>query len=105
MQPVNDKSERYVAGVQRLVRRSSDLPDVDEIVGEDPAGLGEEDRPVPVVRDRLDEIEIRGHASNADRPAQVPPDTLLEDRAPPLGHVPQECLTLREPEGDDVAVD
>jgi hypothetical protein len=91
-QPVDGKSERNVAGVQRRGRRSSDLPDVDEIVGEDPTGLDEKDRAVPVVRNRLDEIEVRGHAPHADRTSKVPPDTLLEDRSPPLGDVPQERL-------------
>jgi len=87
MRPVADKSERCVAGAQRDLLDSSDLAHVDEIVGEDPSGLGEEDRPVPIVRDRLDEIEVRGHASNADRPAEIPPDALFENRAPPLGDV------------------
>src|SRR5688500_2745013 len=94
-----------LAGVSSRRRPSADLLHIEELLGEDPAGLGEEGVGLVLGRDRRDEIEIRGDAADGDRPTEELADPLLEVRPAALGDVLEACLTLRGAKGDDVALD
>ena len=64
--------------LQPARRRSADLADVDQVVGEDPAGLGDE---VASAVGPVGELDVGDDAADRDRAAEDRADARLDRRA------------------------
>src|SRR5258705_4406719 len=83
----------------------ADLADVDEVIAEDPPSLCEDVDRIGIARDRRNEIQVRRHAADGDRPTEELADPLLQHRPPALQGVLEKCLALWKAERDDIALD
>ena len=88
----------------RRRRTLAHLARVNQIVGKDPAGFGEQSGSLVVGAEWI-HIQVCGDAAHGDGMTEEPTDPLFEDGATPLGNVPEEALALGEAQRDDCPFD
>src|SRR6478752_5015748 len=89
---------------RRRDRASADFADIDEIVREDPPSLGEQALGLLVGWCGWSQLEVRCDTAHGNGSTQEFANALLEGCPTALRDVPEESLTLREAQGDHVAV-